>query len=660
MFYPPRRPESNHRQSSEDRRRQERRRGHHHGVQRAATPAYQGRPARPDHHHNRGPPRPELGPLDHRQRAHDPPDSASNDTAIPTFHQPDANSNLTEVEHSASDASSDGGSEDAACLGCTRVARRRATLSCGHNWCRRCLRTLVRNALEGGDGAWPPRCCQEEPGEIQQSVVEWLGDRGVLDLYRRRSAEMDVAVRDRVVSIYSVGVVIFDWQRAQADKARPDSTATSSPAQASSLRPTTPCLGIVEEVDGRLSANSLVATALPALTAGRRRMSDDRVLETRTWRLSYRPSKRTDTSSVRVAILLLSVSMAVTTSRKSALFCSLFGYTDPRWLTDTQHRCRCGYQFCYMCGARWKLCNCPGYGGVRRRRPDRPRLEEAVRARITAAPPSVTPAEPRRGGPAGELGRPASQDGEERGRREVEDPDAARLAERIRMWALEDQEADQPAPALALGNNEQMRRWAQEDAEARALAEQMRMWIMEDADARRQAGLPQAQAPVPRRVPAAARSTRGIRDGRPERPGSNRGDFWDRRLPQPRAANLTPQAIRMGEPGDHPYHRPEPTRERGLQEQARLAMAERMRAQQQFLLGDHLSTLDLGDHPRSLGGEWVVPQVFGPARSRYRFGFDGESVAQDFDRMFSEMNMRMMMYQQAMGGRMTRRFRHNF
>ncbi|KAH8906030.1 hypothetical protein BR93DRAFT_969259 [Coniochaeta sp. PMI_546] len=542
MFYPPRRPESNHRQSSEDRRRQERRRGHHHGVQRAATPAYQGRPARPDHHHNRGPPRPELGPLDHRQRAHDPPDSASNDAAIPTFHQPDANSNLTEVEHSASDASSDGGSEDAACLGCTRVARRRAALSCGHNWCRRCLRTLVRNALEGGDGAWPPRCCQEEPGEIQETVVEWLGDRGVLDLYRRRSAEMDVAVRDRVYChiITCASFIPPAHHTLTGDRRRGGRTALCQ--QPGCNRLTCVDCGTQAHVGRPCPRDPDMEAVLQTIEAH-----------------GYQFCARCNTVVERI---------------------------------DGCNHITCGYQFCYMCGARWKLCNCPGYGGVRRRRPDRPRLEEAVRARITAAPPSVTPAEPRRGGPAGELGRPASQDGEERGRREVEDPDAARLAERIRMWALEDQEANQPAPALALGNNEQMRRWAQEDAEARALAEQMRMWIMEDADARRQAGLPQAQAPVPRRVPTAARSTRGVRDERPGRPGSNRGDFWDRRLPHPRAANLTPQAIRMGEPGDHPYHRPEPTRERGLQEQARLAMAERMRAQQQFLLGDHLSTLD--------------------------------------------------------------------
>lgn len=106
---------------------------------------------------------------------------------------------LTAAEHSGSDESSTGGPEDAACVVCTRVARRRARLACGHTWCRRCLRTHIIHALRGGDGAWPPRCCAGEHGEIREEVVEWLGDRGVTGTYRRRNTEMGAGVGERVV-----------------------------------------------------------------------------------------------------------------------------------------------------------------------------------------------------------------------------------------------------------------------------------------------------------------------------------------------------------------------------------------------------------------------------------------------------------------------------
>ena len=29
--------------------------------------------------------------------------------------------------------------------------------------------------------------------------------------------------------------------------------------------------------------------------------------------------------------------------------------------TDKKHRCRCDYQFCYLCGNKWKTCRCPQF-----------------------------------------------------------------------------------------------------------------------------------------------------------------------------------------------------------------------------------------------------------------------------------------------------------
>jgi hypothetical protein len=59
----------------------------------------------------------------------------------------------------------------------------------------------VRNAIRGGEGAWPPRCCQGEHGEIGEALVEWLMDGRLLDAYHVRVRELGVNIRDRVVSI---------------------------------------------------------------------------------------------------------------------------------------------------------------------------------------------------------------------------------------------------------------------------------------------------------------------------------------------------------------------------------------------------------------------------------------------------------------------------
>jgi len=52
-------------------------------------------------------------------------------------------------------------------------------------------------------------------------------------------------------------------------------------------------------------------------------------------------------------------------------------------LTDS--RCRCGAQFCYVCGARWKTCGCAHV--------DEARLyEQAARVVVRNGPINVVPA----------------------------------------------------------------------------------------------------------------------------------------------------------------------------------------------------------------------------------------------------------------------------
>lgn len=155
----------------------------------------------PQYHGNtpyslRRPPRPPAHPTPQpstQPAAQGPPSPANI-----TFHQPPgiSNQDLSRADHSNSDQSSITGGEEAACIVCIRNARRRVRLECRHTYCRRCMRTLVQTAIRSGEGGWPPSCCQE----INESVVYWLGDTGVVDAWRRRRDELEVAPRERVVS----------------------------------------------------------------------------------------------------------------------------------------------------------------------------------------------------------------------------------------------------------------------------------------------------------------------------------------------------------------------------------------------------------------------------------------------------------------------------
>jgi hypothetical protein len=254
---------------------------------------------------------------------------------------------------------------------------------------------------------------------------------------------------------------------------------------------------------------------------------------------------------------------------------------------------------------------------------------------------------------------------------ELEDAEATRLAEQMRMWQLEDREAGRLAPAPAPQDDEDMRRWEEEDAQARAQAEQMRLWAQEDAEARRRAGQPMtpapAPAPVPPPTPARAPAApppvvRGVRDESPERPRGNEGRIEEGRLPYPEAAYLIAPGIGMRELEDHMYHQPppDPAPERQLQERARLERAQWMRAQQQYMMGGYPPPIGLGGLPGSVGGGWVVPHVLGPGRYQYELGSDGEFGGQDIDQHPPGIDMRMMMYQQVMGGNMQRRYEYHF
>ncbi|OIW26173.1 hypothetical protein CONLIGDRAFT_684697 [Coniochaeta ligniaria NRRL 30616] len=625
--------DAHHRRPPDDHRRHGRRHSRHHGAARATAPEAWAAGPRPELH--RQLPRPGPGPPEHRQRANDPPDDPPDDAPAPDFHQPNPNGNLTAAEHSASDASSAGGPEDAACLVCIRVARRRARLPCGHTWCRRCLRTQVRNALRGGDGAWPPRCCRGEGGEIREGAVEWLGDRGVLDMYRRRRTETGVAVRDRVYChlITCASFIPLVHHTLAGDRGRGGRIALCQEPGCS--RHTCVDCGTQAHVGRECPRDPDMEAVLQTIEAH-----------------GYQ-------------------------------FCARCNAVVERIDGCNHITCRCGYQFCYMCGTRWKECSCPGYGGMRRQRADRPRLEQAVRGQITTATqpaadgpvaqprPTVAPArQPRYGDPAYELALLMPQDDGTRERWEREDAEARRLAEQMRMWTLEDHEAGRPAPARAPQNDEDMRRLEEEDAEARAQAEQMRLWAQEDAEARRRAGQPMtpapAPAPVPPPTPARAPAApppvvRGVRDESPERPGGNTGRIEEGRLPYPEAAYLIAPGIGMRELEDHMYHQPpELPLERQLQERARLERAQWMRAQQQYMLGGYPPPIRLGGLPGSVAGGWVVPRVLGPGSYQNELESGGEFGGQDIGQHPPGIDMRMMMYQQAMGGNMPRRYEYHF
>jgi len=112
----------------------------------------------------------------------------------------------------------------------------------------------------------------------------------------------------------------------------------------------------------RSAAESQYAVHAPerhALDARRWLITGDVLTQTKT-SLPWRETK--DGDAAPTAAIWSSSEVAVTTSRKS----NHASISLSKQITDKLlHRCRCGYEYCYVCAVRWKECDCEQWDEAR-------------------------------------------------------------------------------------------------------------------------------------------------------------------------------------------------------------------------------------------------------------------------------------------------------
>jgi hypothetical protein len=223
-------------------------------------------------------------------------------------------------------------------------------LPCSHHYCKVCLSTLVLTALRN-ESSFPPKCCLSE---IPPALVIMPLDKKQQELYKEKAAEYSIPADRRV---YCPDSTCLRWiPPSKSSRSR----ASSQKCPHCNTKVCGICRGLAHarNVDCPQDRN-LEATI--------------NVAESEGWRRCY--SCRT---YVEVGPFSLVPFYMSPNTLKRTLGC--------RHIT-----CRCGAEFCYVCGARWRTCECTEIDEanrqaiLRRQRIEREAIDEAEADEVARA-----------------------------------------------------------------------------------------------------------------------------------------------------------------------------------------------------------------------------------------------------------------------------------
>lgn len=197
-----------------------------------------------------------------------------------------------------------GGGEQVECVSCLDddIPKKEAVKTACHHYCRDCFTRLVRTAVDN-EAQWPPKCCLNA---IPFRTVAKHVSRELLAAYRLRDEEFRVPIESRLYCPQpDCGAWIREERRDAATR-----TATCPAGHAAC----TMCRGPAHPVSG---------DGVGACPQDRDTQLADRLAEEEGWRRCGK--------------------CGVLVEHKEAC----------------QHMtCRCGAEFCYVCGLRWRTCGC--------------------------------------------------------------------------------------------------------------------------------------------------------------------------------------------------------------------------------------------------------------------------------------------------------------
>lgn len=190
-------------------------------------------------------------------------------------------------------------------------------LPCSHNYCKTCLATLITTAL-GSESTFPPKCCLSEipPATIVKSL-----DKKQQELYKAKAAEFSISADRRC---YCPNTACLKWIP-PAKLYRSRTSAHKCPHCQTKVCVT--CRGLAH-------ARNVDCPQDPDLEA------TISVAESEGWRRCYSCRTMVEVGPFSLVPFYISPNAA-----KRSLGC--------RHIT-----CRCGAQFCYVCGAQWRTCEC--------------------------------------------------------------------------------------------------------------------------------------------------------------------------------------------------------------------------------------------------------------------------------------------------------------
>ncbi|KAM7206602.1 hypothetical protein V8F33_000245 [Rhypophila sp. PSN 637] len=241
-------------------------------------------------------------------------------------------------------ATSDGGKETMECVACFTdlPARKVVATPCKHLYCRDCFTQLITTSLDSNSEAqWPPKCCLT-PIPIGTIVKYATSSRALFERYKAKEAEYQIPADQRIYcSTPNCGEWIPPTRRA-IDKAA--KTARCSKGHTMCVM----CLGPPHKCS-EVCAEDRDLQLL------------DEIAEESGWKKCFKCQTLVEHSAACAHMT-----------------------------------CRCGAQFCYICGLRWKTCACDSSELSRiKLRAEQNRLQREARDRgeSSSAPAAATVAD---------------------------------------------------------------------------------------------------------------------------------------------------------------------------------------------------------------------------------------------------------------------------